>query len=500
MSIEPRFAHSALHARPGAGWLGAAPSLREGLLLGLAMTLLACLPVLVASYPQMSDYPSHLARFHVMLDGGQSADLNRYYGFEWKWTGNLGADLLIRPLAALFGLEAAGRLIVGLLPVLMGLSIMSVDWALRRRIGVASMLGFAFIWSPSLLLGFLNFILSMALALFAFAGWVALKDWRWRPAVFLPVGLLVWLCHVSGWGVLGLMVFGYEWHRSKSWRAFIAPWPLLLPLWPLLLGGGTKGDLSYGPNPLFFKQVLWKRAMRDQVEWLDKASLALVGLTIFAAIVRRRFDGRLGWAALIMLLGSLAMPRHIVGGDYADYRLISTGLLAAVLAISWQVPRWVLWLAPALFLVRLGVTTESWHSRSAETEVLLTALDHVPQGARVASAVGVPFGNWGFNTFEHVGSYATVRRDALVNSHFALPRVHMINLKDGGSYFRDPSQRRFYASGKPIDLAGFAPAYEADYLWYVGSQRPAILPKGARVIYATPNSLLAKLANPPHDS
>ena len=43
---------------------------------------------------------------------------------------------LIRPLAALFGLEAAGRLIVGLLPVLMGLSIMSVDWALRRRIGV----------------------------------------------------------------------------------------------------------------------------------------------------------------------------------------------------------------------------------------------------------------------------------------------------------------------------------------------------------------------------
>ena len=36
----------------------------------LALALLSCLPVLVARYPQMSDYPAHLARYHVMLEAG----------------------------------------------------------------------------------------------------------------------------------------------------------------------------------------------------------------------------------------------------------------------------------------------------------------------------------------------------------------------------------------------------------------------------------------------
>ena len=50
----------------------------------IALALLSCLPVLVARYPQMSDYPAHLARYHVMLDAGRSPDLARFYGFTWQ--------------------------------------------------------------------------------------------------------------------------------------------------------------------------------------------------------------------------------------------------------------------------------------------------------------------------------------------------------------------------------------------------------------------------------
>jgi hypothetical protein len=318
----------------------------------------------------------------------------------------------------------------------------------------------AFIWQPSLLLGFLNYTLSLALALFAFAAWVKLENWRWRPALFLAVAPLIWLCHVSGWGVLGILVFGYEWSRSKTWRAFLAPWPLCLPFAMLLLGGGTKGDMQYGPAPLFFKQILWIRGMRDQIEWLDIASMGLIGLVFLLVLAFRRIDGR----------------------------------------IAWRAPRIVLLLPIALFLTRLGVTCETWWRNSRETEQLLTALDHVPQGARVASLVTVGYGDWHFDTFEHVGGYATVRRDALTNMHFALPKVHMLAIRPGvvpeGLRFVDPSQRLFVPKGHPVDLSQFKPAAAADYLWFIGDDPAGKLPKGATVVWRHHNALLARLAKP----
>ncbi|MFX8957425.1 hypothetical protein ABTN31_18925, partial [Acinetobacter baumannii] len=86
----------------------------------------------------------------------------KYYAFHWVWSGNLGADLLIRPLAALFGLETAGRLLVIAVPMLVAGGLFAVEWTLRRRIGVGALLALATVWSPALLMGFLNFELALA--------------------------------------------------------------------------------------------------------------------------------------------------------------------------------------------------------------------------------------------------------------------------------------------------------------------------------------------------
>jgi hypothetical protein len=497
MSVEPAPAQFA--AGPvGSRWWAREASPREAAGLGLLMALLSALPVLAARLPQMGDFPAHLARYHVMLDAGRSPFLARYYAFEWKWTGNVGFDLAIAWLAPFLGLEPAARLLLILIPILTGLGILAVEWALRRRIGIGSLLAMTFIWTPALLMGFVNFALSMAAALLAFALWVELDGRRWRWAPFLPIGVAVWACHVSGWGVLGIMVFGYEWSRRKSWRAFLAPWPLLLPVGPLLFGGGTKGVLSYGAQVLIYKQAIWLRAMRDQVFWLDVVTPGLVALGFLAALMWRRVDGRLAWAALLLALATLAVPRRIAGGDYADYRLIAAALLVACLAIAWRPPRIVLWLAPALFLVRLGVTTEAWHRDSRQMEQMLTTLDHVPHGARIAGAVALELTGWPNNPFDHLPGYAVVRRDALTNVNFAIPTIHMLQVREGGHAFADPTQRVLYRSGQPVDLSDFAPARMADYLWYIGKPEPAALPAGAVVIHRAPGSLLARLAKPRH--
>jgi hypothetical protein len=462
---------------------------------GLFLAFVAGLPAYLATFPAMTDYPSHLARYEIMLFREARPFLAQYYNFQWLWVGNLGVDILMLPLGRLMGVEAAGRLVVMALPVLCGLGIVAVEWALRRRVTVATAIAAALIWQPAMAFGFLNYMLSLGLALLAFAAWVELRDWRLRRAVMVPVGVIVYLAHVSGWGVLGIMVFGYEWHRSKTWRAFVAPWPLALPLLFFLgTGGSGRGGLpSYGTAPLLFKQTLWVRAMRDQIEWLDIASISIVGVALFTALMLRRLDWRLSWGALFMLAGSLAMPRHIFGGDYADYRLIGSGLIAAALAVAWRAPRWVFYLAPALFLGRLAVTAQAWTEQSRETAEEVAGLALVPPGARIANVVGITRGRWAFNPWEHICGYAVIRNDALSNCNFALPGVHMISLRGPRPHWNDPSQRLFVSKDHILDLTDYGPVRDMDWLWYVG-EVPVMLPPGTEVVYATRHSLIARLA------
>ncbi len=473
----------------------------EGLWLGILLSFAATLPVLAAWAPQMTDYPSHLAGYKVMLDHGRDPFLTRYFSFEWEWTGNLGVELLMVPLAPLLGLEPAGRFIAWIIPLLTGLSFLAVAWALRGRIGVGAILAFTTIWSPALLMGFLNYSLSLPLALFAFAGWVRWERWRWRPLVFVPIGFAIWLCHVSGWGVLGVLVFGYEWSRRKSWRAFVAPWPLFFPMLPMLVSGSGDAKMGYGRQVFDYKWQILYKALRSQVEWFDLVTVSVVVALLAVAAITRRLDGRLAWAALILFVLTLVVPRHIFGGDYADYRLSTAALLVACLAINWPAPRWGLLLVAGLFVVRLGITTAHWYEDGRTSERMIQALAHVPQGAKVATAVAIPRRQWEFGSFEHFGSYAVVRRSAAENSNFALPGVHLLSMAEPGyRRFADPSQRILYAPWQKIDLRRFRAAKKADYLWYIGTAKPVALPDGARILFRTPNSFLARLAKSPESS
>ena len=263
----------------------------------------------------------------------------------------------------------------------------------------------------------------------------------------------------------------------------------------MLLLGGNSGSFSYGQYWWIYKEAIWIKAMRDRVYVLDFLSLCLYAGVILLALRARRIDGRLGWAALILAVLSWIVPRHISGGDYVDYRMISTSLLLATLSIDWPAaPRWAKLAAPALYVIRLAVTTISWQHDSAATARLLTALDHVPRGARVASAVLVPFGQWQLDHFEHIGAWAVLRRHALVNANFAVRDIHMLSLRHGG--WSDPSQRILQLADVPVDLAQFKPAREADYLWYVGDKEPATMPAGAQVLWRDGHALLARLAKP----
>ena len=475
-----------------------------GLAIGLVLALLATLPVVLARYPQMADYPAHLARWHVMLDGARSPDLLRYYVFEWRWMPNLGADLLIRPLAALLGLEPGGRVLAGLIPVLLGLSFVAVDRALHGRVGVGSLLAMTTIWAPTLLMGFVNFSLAEALAFLAFALWVRLAEWRWRAAVFVVIAPVVWLCHLAGWGVLGVLVLGFEWAGRRGLRGLVGAALATWPLWPplaltLLAGTGAQAPFDFSLAAMQGKAFYWVIGLRDSVMPLDLASEALLGAVPVWALRSGRADPRIGIAALIFAALVFLVPRNLGGGDYADYRLVPVALAAGALSADFRPsPRWLL-VAALPFLLRIGVTSAQWIEQSAETGDALKALDHVPRGSVVAAAWGFEPGRWSASPQGHVFAYATVRRDALTNVHFAIPGVHMLRLKDADPAFIDPSQRIVLMPGERPDLAGFGPAARAQFLWYLGDAEPLRLPAGAQVIWRGRHATLARLAKASED-
>jgi len=487
---------SSQHRVSARGWLRAEPNPTEFLWVGLFLALLSALPVLVATYPQMVDYPAHLARMHIMLTRDSSPFLQEYYGFSWRWMGNLGADILVWPLTWFVSLETAGRIMAGIIPPLTAMSILAAEWAVRRRIGMASMLAFAFVWSPSAILGFLNFGLAQAAALFAFALWVMLDGKPWRAPLFVPIGIFVWLGHVSGWGILGILVFGYEWSKDKSWRAFLAPWPLFFPFLSLILGDNPGKPPSYGPAPQLYKWAIWKQAMRGTFQWVDYAMTIAVVVLMAVSLFFRKWDGKLGWAAIMMLVSSLVLPRHIFGGDLVDARMISAGLMVGCLCLSWRAPRWVILLVPAVFLFRLGYTTVDWQRDSRETAEALTALEGLPQGAKVASYVVTERSEWGFNGKEHICGYAVVRLDAFTNCNFALPGIHMMTINGGGPFFRDPFHRLNHRTGRKIDISDYSPALFTDYLWYVGQTWPVKIPEGYVVERSGRTWFLAKRVAP----
>ena len=146
------------------------------------------------------------ARFGVL------ADLQRYFGFNWALIGNLGVDLLIVPMAKLFGLELGVKLIVMAIPPMTVAGMLWVAREVHHRLPPTVMFALPFAIGHPFLFGFVNFALSMALAFLAFGLWLRLGrlDGRSCAPDLRPLVIVVWLAHAFGWGVLGLMAFSAE--------------------------------------------------------------------------------------------------------------------------------------------------------------------------------------------------------------------------------------------------------------------------------------------------
>jgi hypothetical protein len=428
------------------------------------LALLATLPLLYPKIPPLVDLLGHMGRYRVQLDIGRSPWLHLYYGFHWAAIGNLGVDLLVMPVGRLIGLEPAVKLIVLAIPPLTVGGFLWVAREVHGRIPATALFALPFVYSHPFMFGFVNFVLSVALAFLAFGLWLRLGrlgKLRLRSILFVPISLIVFFAHTFGWGMLGLLCFSAEairqhdsgrgWFRSgvnAALQASVMGLPIIITLvWRSEAHGGMTADW-------FNWKLKWmwlQDCLRDRWRVFDIASLVPVGLVLAYAVFSRRltFSRNLLFTSLVLLACFLILPRTVFGSTYADMRLLPYVIATLVLAIRFRHPihlpaaRLLAVLGLAFFLIRLSGNTVSLAMAADDQAAKLAALDHVPDGARVVTLYTLSCTNtWALPRNSHLGSMVTVRRQGFANDQWVLEGLNLLDLKytRAGYYSSDPSE------------------------------------------------------------
>ena len=490
----------------------------------VAAVLIAMVPLLWPDVPPLTDLPGHMGRYRVQLDIDHSPFLSHFYGFHWSLIGNLGVDLLVVPLAKIFGLELAVKLIVMSIPALTVGGLLWVAREVHGRIPATALFALPFAYSHPFTFGFVNFALSMALALLAFALWLRLARFgrfRLRAILFVPISLLIWVTHTYGWGALGLLAFSAETVRQHDrGRNYLlaavhsaihclsmAPPLLLMLAWRSGHVGGVTTDWFNWK----FKLRWIITALRDRWLEFDSAGLAIVGFLLAEAIRHKKleYSRNLAFSALVLLLVFILLPRIVFGSAYADMRLVPYLFAIAVIAIRFrpaalrQHMRTVALAGLVFFLVRIGGNTVSFWMYDRTYDRELAALDHVPRGARMLSFVGeVCQQGWFMHRLHHLPGMAIVRREAFSNDQWVMAGAQLLRVRfrEARPFLSDPSQlvtstkcpRESYRTVPQV--MALLPRDAIDYVWMIQPPRfDPRLTEGLRPIWRSGRSVLYRV-------
>ncbi|MEO5494817.1 MAG: hypothetical protein ABIR08_12430 [Sphingomonas sp.] len=488
----------------------------------VAMAVLSMVPLLWPDIPPLVDLPGHMGRYRVQLDLHTYPWLTDWYDFHWQLIGNLGIDLLVEMLNPIFGLELSVKLVVLSIPPLIVVGLLWIAREVHGRIPATALFALPLAYCFPLQFGFVNFMLSMALALPLFALWLRLGRLgrlKFRATIFVPLSCALWVCHTFGWGVLGVLAFSAEMVREhdrakqtsehrfnpitvdgiKRWsvawvRGGVHCLPLALPL--LLMVAWRNGQHVTGETADYFNwraKFAWlTMILRDRWIAFDIGSTALLGLILALSFRDRNieYSRNLGLSTLFLILVFVCLPRIVFGSAYADMRLAPFMIAIALIAVR---PRpfsgnpdelarrrrtmaRIAALALAFVIVRTMGTTASYAMFAQRYDRELKALDQVPVGARLISFVGQNcLSDWKMSRLEHLPGLALERRMAYTNDQWSMAGAQLLTTKyvSARPFGHDPSQittltqcpREYW---RPIDrsLAKF-PRAAFDYVWLI---------------------------------
>lgn len=489
-------------------------------------SILVLIPVLIARYPPLVDYPNHLARCYILRNLGHDAMLARYYRNVMAAQPNLALDLIIPQLSRVVSIWTAGRLFIGATLLAMAGGCILLHRAVHGRFSAWPAWGFLFVYNRLLLWGFIGYLFGLGVALVAAACWYLLRSRQWsvRLGFGVVAATVIYLMHLYALGIYAVLIGGFE---LADWTGVRRPWNERAGRALVIAGGLVPAIglfLFVSPTSAAARQFVWGSVVRKLTEPFklvvayhpraDVAALILVVVAVLILLARghiRVFPALVPGLVILAVL-SIAMPNELFSSFGADRRIPIAFVLVAIAATDWQhASGWlrggVMLGATVLLVLQIGVIAVAWSRSQAVYRGFIAALNELPAGARLVASV--PATAPGFPPLYHVDAYAVILRDAFLPSLFAAPedagssvaftpRFEALRRRTPGVVIWPDTLRRLqnptYARSHGPFRAGLTADYDAALVVAPRSiPAPARPPAGCRVIARGPDFVLLGL-------
>jgi hypothetical protein len=421
-------------------------------------------PFLVARVPPLTDYPNHLARYWLIAGGQRDPVLSPFYRIDWSnAVTNVGVDRVVALLAPLASGLVLGHIAVVAAALLPPLGMLTLNYAIARRITPWQVLFPVAAWSTTFLMGFINFQIGLGLALL-FASMDPLvhpRLGRWAVLMRIPLGWILATNHLFGLFFYATLLAGlgmgakpltpWSWidiGRRLLRAAAAASWCLL----PLAILATHRQALPGAQPPLRdIDHSIQYNVMPGKLATLfspfasynlaQETVLALALIALFTWLNRRRaltsHTGLMIACAGLVGLAVLA-PSRAAGASWVDRRFPIMALFCVLTALQLRADlsrRFGLAVATAgLALACLQSTWVGWNWRAMNRDMnaVRQVLASVPSGAAILPLQhdpslsvkwNAPAGRYMFAvgdaTFRHFDAIAVPLRRAFVPNLFS---------------------------------------------------------------------------------
>jgi len=414
-----------------------------------ALTLLISIPIWTHPLPPLSDYVNHLARMHVIATLPKNPQLAAYYEINWQVIPNLTMDLIVPLFARVMNIYLAGQVFMVLMFALIISGSLALNRALIGRWTAMPLFAFPLVYNYVFLVGLMNYIFGIGVALWALAGWVAVRERAWPMRLTLSVAsaVVLFFCHLSSLGIYGIGILSFELFRL--WERRREPWPrrivdFVVSGLPFLAAAPL---LYASPTMDLISRTYWdQRGKIDGLmyvitDYSDIVAVAIVTVTVASIIwaVRHRLLRFHPFALALIGVGSvvyLALPRIMFDTYMTDQR-VPVGIAFMLFACGdlelrrRLVRRVFLVTLLVLMAGRLIEIDLNWSQLSDTTGQFRSSVRRIAPGSKVFvsyadRASGEDVRDLGL---VHAACIAMIERNALVTTAFTVAGKQVLHVK-----------------------------------------------------------------------
>ena len=422
-----------------------------------ALTLLISIPVWTHPLPPLSDYVNHLARMHVIATLSTNPVLANFYEINWQVIPNLTMDLIVPLLARFMNIYLAGQVYIVAMFALIVSGIMAMNRALIGRWSMLPLFAFPLVYNYVFLVGLMNYLFGIGVALWALAGWIAVRErvWPIRFALAVACVVVLFFCHLSSLGIYGIGLLSFE--MLRLWERRREPWPgrivdFVASGLPFL---ATAPLLYASPTMQLVSGIYWdQRGKIDGLMYvianysdISAFALMIVMITSLVWAIRHRVLRFHPLTLALLIVGGivyLSLPRVMFETYMTDQR-VPIGVAFMMFACGdlelrrRLVRRGFMVVLIILVAARLIEIDVNWTQLSDSTSEFRSSVRRIAPGSKVFVAyadrsLGEDVRDLGL---VHAACIATIERSALVTTLFTVAGKQVVHARPQYSDFVD---------------------------------------------------------------